>query len=461
MEKLRKSVGPVDADAERAVAACVAANPSLLDDVTDVLKADDFHDAPAKALFRTVVALEAAGRPVDPITIADEARRAQLLDLIGGRDGIDGAMQMAPGLVGSLAVYRDIVAEKSRLRRAIAAGQLICETAMLPGASGGEVVELAEETVFALNAKEAGNSLTSMADAMPRVLDEIARSRTSTLAGHSTGISELDHMTGGLQAGQLWILAARPGVGKSALALQVARTVAEQTGLTVPFLSYEMSVSELGLRLLASAMSLSMTDLRDGNLTLGAERDLGVTAEQLADLPLLIDDNPPATISGVRSQMRRLARREQIGAIVVDYLQLMEGSRRKESNRNDEVSEISRGLKRLATELGVPVIALSQLNRNVELRGGARRPQLSDLRDSGSLEQDANSILFLYRESMVNPNADASLAEIIVAKQRSGPTGSVHVSFDGPSAQFGDTSRRPAGAGMAAGGGYQGGDDPF
>lgn len=461
MAKNQNAVGPIDVDAERAVAAVVAANPALLDDVTDHLSDDSFHDPAARALFQTVLNLEAAGQPIDLITIGNEARKLNTLTLIGDTEGIDAALQMAPGHVAHLSTYRDIVVEKARLRKAIDAGRMICDAAMLPSADAYEVTELAEETVFALNAKQQSNSLIWMREAMPQVLDDITRSRASALAGHSTGLTELDKMTGGFQPGQLWIVAARPGVGKSALALQMARTVAETTGLAVPFLSYEMSVSELGLRMLAGALSLSMTDLRDGNLPAGAERDLGDAAARLSELPVLIDDNPPATIAGVRSQMRRLARRTELGAIFVDYLQLLEGSRRRDANRNEEVSEISRGLKRLSAELGVPVIALSQLNRQVEMRGGAKRPQLSDLRDSGAVEQDANVITFLYREALVNHQADPRLAEVIVAKQRSGPTGSVHVDFDGPSARFSDTSRRPLGVGAGHSPSFGGDDNPF
>ena len=212
--------------------------------------------------------------------------------------------------------------------------------------------------------------------------------------------------------------------------------------------------------MLASSLSCSVTLLRDGQLPEGLERELSVEAQKMAQLPLYIDDNPPSTISGVRSQMRRLARRNEIGAIFVDYLQLMESDRRNNANRNDEVSDITRGLKKLAAELGVPVIALSQLNRNVELRGGAKRPQLSDLRDSGAVEQDANVIMFVYRESMVNNQADPRMAELIIGKQRSGPCGSVYTNFDGASTKFSNLAA-PSVDGMNAGGGATGGAAPF
>lgn len=445
-----KGTGPVDIDAERAVACVVAANPALFDEIQDVVTADDFHDPAARALFTCVSSLENSGRPVDAITVSDEAKRLKLLTAIGGKEGVEGAFQLASGYTANLTTYVDIVVEKARLRRAISVGREICDAAMQVDAEAPDVIEVAETAVFSLNAKERSNTLLSMGEAIPKVVAELTKTRGSVLAGHSTGLDDLDRLTGGFQPGQLWVIAARPGVGKSALALQMARSVAESTGLAVPFLSYEMSVAELGTRMIASAMGVSMTDLRDGTLPSGAERELGEVAMRLSDISVLIDDNPPSTIAGVRSQMRRLARRSEVGAIFVDYLQLMEGSRRSIANRNDEVSEISRGLKRLAAELGVPVIALSQLNRNVEMRGGTKRPQLSDLRDSGAVEQDANTICFVYRESMVNHQADPTLAELIVAKQRSGPTGSVYMDFNGASARFDNTNRRPMMSGGAA-----------
>ena len=271
-------------------------------------------------------------------------------------------------------------------------------------------------------------------------------------------------MTGGLQAGQLITVAARPAMGKSAFALSLARHIAESTGLLVPFLSYEMSRSELSMRMLSTALKYDLLRLRQGDMPTDMERDLAVAAEKMALLPVLIDDNPPETIGGVRSAMRRLARRGQVGAVVIDYLQLMSGDgRHSDENRTQEVSAISRGLKRLADELECPVIACSQLNRQLENRPN-KRPQLSDLRESGSIEQDSSVVLMLYREVVYNAAADPTLAELIIAKQRNGPIGVIHLEFASECALFTDTTRRPANTSSAAApaGGYgRTSSDPF
>jgi replicative DNA helicase len=237
-------------------------------------------------------------------------------------------------------------------------------------------------------------------------------------------------------------------MGKSALAVQIARHVAETSGGYVPLLSYEMSSTEILMRMLSTSLGYDLLRLRNGDIPSGMERDMAVAAQKMAELTMFIDDNPPETIGGVRSAMRRLARRGPISAIVIDYLQLMSGeSRHASENRTQEVSEISRGLKRLATELNVPVIALSQLNRQLEQRPN-KRPSLSDLRESGSLEQDANAVLFLYREHVYNAAADAGAAELIIAKQRNGPLGTVRLRFDGSCARLTeDSSQQGFGSG--------------
>jgi replicative DNA helicase len=448
---------PGDVTAEHAVIAALLATPASFDEVTEHLAAEDFLDPACAAVYRAVLAVDAAGRPIDQITIADEMRRAKSLARIGGVERL-AELATAGGEIANLAAHVDIIAEKARLRRVIDAGRAMVGAATAPDAVGTAVTDYAETLVFDLTRDKGRSSLTPLSRAVPPVLAEIAAGRDQVVLGHSTGLEDLDALTGGLQPGQLWIVAARPGVGKSALALQMARHVAESTGAQVPFLSYEMSVPELALRLLASSLGFGMRDLRTGNIPEGMDRDIVRAGEHLASIPLLIDDNPPSTISGVRAQMRRLARRNSVGAIFVDYLQLMESGRRRDANRNDEVSDITRGLKKLAAELQVPIVALSQLNRNVELRGGAKRPQLSDLRDSGAVEQDANVVLFVYRESTVNPHGDPTMSELIVGKQRSGPTGVVYTEFDSECTRFRTTTRRPMGG---SGGGMARGSNPF
>jgi replicative DNA helicase len=409
-----------DVQAEEAIVAALLATPAAYDDVVEIVAADDFLDPRCAAVFRAITAVEAAGKPIDRITVADELKRQRQLTKVGGVEGLE-SFAAAGGDVAHVAAHVAIVADKAKLRRTIEAGQQMCAAALHPAADAGAVVDEAEALVFNLSRDRSRSSLTPMAKAVPELLAELARGHNGELLGCSTGFPELDRLTGGFQPGQLILVAARPGVGKSALALQMARHISETTGMAVPFLSYEMSVSELTVRLLGGALRCDITELRNGNIPGDMERDLAVAAERLASVPLLIDDNPPTTISGVRSSMRRLARRTQIAAVFIDYLQLIDsGGGARDATRNDVVSEITRGAKRLAVELGVPVIGLSQLSRAVTQRGG--KPRLSDLRDSGSLEQDANVVMFVVRD-IESPHADPTRASLLLAKQRSGVAG--------------------------------------
>lgn len=425
-----------DEAAERAVIAALLTSPNSYDDVAEKLTSGDFVTPAHAAVFDAVIAVEAAGKPIDVITVTDELRRRRALKRAGGADNVADLAQ-AGGELAHLSAHIAIIEEKSLLRRTIAAGQQMCAAALAPDTTADKVVDEAETAVFALQRNRNETSLTPMAQAIPDLLAELAKGRSGQMLGHSTGIEGLDRVTGGLQPGQLILLAARPGVGKSALALQMARHIAETTGLSVPFLSYEMATNELTLRLLGGALRCDITRLRAGDIPPEMERDIAVAAERLAGVPLLIDDNPPATIAGVRSAMRSLARRADLGAVFIDYLQLVDGDESvRGANRNDVVSSITRGAKRLAVELGVPVIGLSQLNRAVTERGG--KPRLSDLRESGSLEQDANVVGFVIRD-LESVNADPTRAELLIAKQRSGPAGvSIPLTFHPQSTTFTD-----------------------
>jgi replicative DNA helicase len=452
---------PVDADAERAVIAAALISPAAFDDIAGMLSPGDFGDAKCAAVWGAMLTLEASGRPIDAVTVTDELRRARMLQRAGGEETIVALAQTAGDIVNVMA-HVEIVANKALMRRVVDAGRTMATAAVAPYADAKDVVAIAEEQVFGITNSKSRSHVVTMTEAVPKLLAEIAKGRQQLLLGHSTGFSELDRLTGGFQPGQLIIVAARPGAGKSSFALQLARHIAETTGMLVPFLSYEMSQDELLFRMLASALEYDMSKLRAGDLAPGLDREMGIQAERMAALQLLIDDNPPAAISGVRSHLRRMARRGQIGAIVIDYLQLMDGDRRsRDANRAEEVSEVTRGLKRLATELGVPVIALSQLNRQLEQRPN-KRPQLSDLRDSGSLEQDASLVLFIYRDSLYNSAADPRSAELIVGKQRNGASGlSIPLEFRGSSTKFvsaGQAFTTPSGG---SGGGNGGSSRPF
>jgi replicative DNA helicase len=431
---------PVDVDAEEGVIAAAITSPESYYDIRDRLRIEDFGTEAHRAIYTAMRDLEHAGRPIDCITVVDELRRNKNLTRAGGAENVQ-RIARAGVDANNLGAWTDIVAEKGLLRRLLDAGRSIAGGAQKPDADAAGELEAAEQTVFDLGAKQQAGNLISMPQAVASTMKELAKVRTQLLLGHSTGLRDLDRITGGLQPGQLFIIAARPGVGKSAFALQIARHVAESTGLLVPFLSYEMSANEITMRMFATALSYDLHKLRQGELISGMERDLAVAGEKIASLPIMIDDNPPPSIGAVRSAMRRLARRGEVGAVFVDYLQLMEGEgRMRETNRVQEIAQISRGLKRLASELQVPIVALSQLNRGLEGRPN-KRPMLSDLRESGSLEQDASVVAFLYRDSVYNPVADPTLAECIIAKQRNGPSGTVFFNYNQTCAKFETTDR--------------------
>jgi replicative DNA helicase len=438
---------PTDKDAEAHILAALLTTPEVFADVSELLVAEDFGVLAHSLIYDAIMACDIAGKPVDVITVADELRRAKHLTKAGGLDYL-AALAGLTDVSAHVSAHADIVRDKSLLRRLVMAGRVVSSSAMEPGIDAMDALEKAESEIFVLGAQRTKSTLTPMPQAVAETLAELAKVKSQILLGHPTGFIDLDRLTGGFQGGQLITLAARPAMGKSAFALQLATHIASATGLMVPFISYEMSLTELTMRVLAVQMNYDLHKLRQGDIPSGMERDLAVTAERIAELPMFIDDNPPGTIAGVRSSMRRLARRGQIGAIFVDYLQLMEGDRRsKEVNRTQEVSDISRGLKRLASELDVPIIALSQLNRQLEQRPN-KRPMLSDLRESGSIEQDSSLVMFIHREHVYDANADPQGAECIIAKQRNGPAGpgtTVKLRWHGPSASFRGVDRNEFG----------------
>jgi replicative DNA helicase len=432
-------------EAEVSVISALLTTPELFLDITAVLSAEDFAIVAHQDIYRAAVQCDATGQPVDAITVADALKRVKRLNKVGGQKALDAFVNNTSEVINILA-HANIVLDKSKLRRLLAAGKNIATAATSPDAVATVVLESAEEQIFELGRERTHSSMLEMAQAVPQMLDSLAKARACSLVGHSSGIEGLDKLTGGFQGGQLIILAARPAMGKSALGVQIARHIAETTGTYVPLLSYEMSVTEITTRMLATATGYDLLKLKSGSIPENMSHNMAQAAQKMAELTMLIDDNPPSTIGGVRSAMRRLARRGEVGAIVIDYLQLMSGENKFYSeNRNQEVSEISRGLKRLATELNVPIIALSQLNRQLEQRQ-EKRPGLSDLRESGSLEQDANAVLFLFREHVYNTTVPADRAELIVAKQRNGPLGTIHLSFNGACAKFTENINRGAAA---------------
>lgn len=453
-----EALNPIEMEAEQSVLAAVLTSPKVFDDICDQLAAPDFGAPVHEAIWAAIVACDASGRPFDPITVADEMRRAGTLGNRG--DYLKGLLAL-PVTIENLDAHVEIVLDRALRRRMVSAARTIGGAALNPQNDASVALDIAEQQVFELGQRQSASSLAPMAQVIAKTQAEMARARSAKIVGRSTGITELDEVTGGLRGGQFIIIAARPAMGKSILALQIAAHIAAVEDLPVPFFSYEMQHEELGIRLMASHTGVSMNELNRGHIPTGDGMDRVFANEvaKLSGLRLLIDDRPPPTVSGLRSEIRRLARRGPLGAVVVDYLQLLDGDAGKRSeNRTQEVAFISRTLKMLAVELDVPVIAVSQLSRQSESRPN-KRPMLNDLRESGSLEQDANLVMALYREWVYDRTQDETHAELLLLKNRQGPLAEIAIDFEGPCARFRNTDREvdrsfaAAPAGPPAGGG--------
>ncbi|HEX9505443.1 MAG TPA: replicative DNA helicase [Acidimicrobiia bacterium] len=399
----------------------------------------DFYKPSHGHIFEAVQSLHGQGEPADPVTVAEELRRADLLDGIGGRAALLQIQANTPASANA-GHYARIVNELALLRRLIGVAGDIAEMGYDNSDDVTETLDRAEALVFEVAERRVSDSMVGIRDALQETLDDL-ESRygdDSDLVGVPTGFDEIDKKLHGLQRSNLIILAARPGMGKTSLALGMARNVATQSGRPVVFFSMEMGTLELTKRLLSMEARVDATRLWTAKLS---EPDWGKISHavgRLAEAQLHIDDNPHCTVMEMRAKARRLrARFGDLALVVVDYIQLMTptGGRRAE-NRQVEVSEISRGLKILARELECPVIALSQLNRQLEYRQD-KRPMLADLRESGGLEQDADVVAFIYRDEVYNPDSDdRGKAEIIIAKHRNGPTGKAELAFLPQRAEF-------------------------
>jgi len=392
--------------------------------------AADFYKPAHGHIFDAIWSLYEQGEPVDPVTVAEELRRSNLLEPLGGK-GTLLSIQAATPASANAGHYAKIVSELALLRRLITVSGEIAESAYSQPDDVTETVDRAEAMVFDVAEKRISESLVKLFDSVTATVDQLETlyGEDDTLTGVPTGFTDLDSILLGLQPSNLVIVAARPGQGKTAFALGAAANVAMVSRRPVVFFSMEMGSVELTKRMLASEARVEGRKLQTGNLNDADWSRLNPAISHLGDAPLFIDDNPHCTVMEMRAKARRLkARHGDLGLVVVDYLQLMSSPRRAE-NRQVEVSELSRGLKILARELDCPVVALSQLNRQLEYRND-KRPMLADLRESGSIEQDADVVLFLYRDEAYNPDSDQrGVVELIVAKHRNGPTGMARVAF--------------------------------
>ncbi|MGH2687135.1 MAG: replicative DNA helicase [Actinomycetota bacterium] len=391
---------------------------------------DDFYKPAHGHIYDAVMTLYGAGEPADPVTVADELRRADLLEAIGGPVVLV-SLQAGTPATSNAARYARIVEEHALLRRLIGVAGEIAEMGYHLPDDVTKAIDRAESMVFEVAQRRVTDTMSPLRDLLSESLDRLERlyERGDAITGTPTGFADLDELTSGLQPSSLVIVGARPGAGKTSFALGVAGHAALEANRPVLFFSLEMSQLELTQRVLASEARVDSRGLRNGKLKDTDWQKISHAVGRLAEAQLWIDDNPNLTVMEIRAKARRLKSRVgDLGLVVVDYLQLMSG-RSNAENRQVEVSEISRGLKILARELECPVIALSQLSRALEMRAD-KRPMLADLRESGSLEQDADVVMFIYRDELYNPESpDRGTAEILVAKHRNGPTGLIRLAF--------------------------------
>ncbi len=432
-------VPPHSLEAEQAVLGGLMLVSEAWDKIADKITEQDFHRRDHQLIFRAIGELAEKGRPCDAVTLGEWFESQRLSEQVGGTRYIIELANSTPS-AANIAAYADIVREKSVLRQLIDAGTEITSDAFQPeGRSPRELVEIAEQRVFRI--AEAGargrQGFVSMRSAVKDAFEQLRQraESKSPITGMPTGFTDLDHRTAGWQAGDLVIVAARPSMGKTALALNMAEYAALKTGKAAAVFSMEMSASQLAFRLISSLGRINQQHLRTGDLADEEWPRVTSAITLLAESKIFIDDTPSLSPLELRSRARRLKREHDLGIIVIDYLQLMQVPGNKE-NRATEISEISRSLKALAKELSVPVIALSQLNRSLEQRTD-KRPVMADLRESGAIEQDADVIVFIYRDEYYNPDSpDKGLAEIIIGKQRNGPTGMVKLAFLGQYTRF-------------------------
>lgn len=423
-------VPPHNLDAEMSLLGAILIDEETLAEVSDKLHANDFYDKRHVMIFAAMLRLYEKHRPVDLLTLSDELRRKDELDSVGGSSYLTEITNYVPTAAHAEA-YAEIIAQSAVRRRLIKASSDIAELGFNEDNSTQEILERAEAELFSVSDASLKQDLVSLEQILTESFDrmeELHKDR-GKLRGVRTGWRDLDNLTAGLQRSDLLILAARPAMGKTTLVTNLAYNVATKENQAVLFFSLEMSKEQLVDRMLADAAGVDAWNIRTGNLSDDDFEKLSHAMGEMAEAPIFIDDTPGLTVLEMRTKARRQAHTHPLGLIIIDYLQLMQGSGRSDGNRVQEVSEISRGLKLIARELNVPVIALSQLSRTVEQRS-PQVPQLSDLRESGSIEQDADIVAFIYREAYYNPETDRqNITDLILAKHRNGPTGKVELYF--------------------------------
>ncbi len=436
-------VPPHSIEAEQSVLGGLLLDNGAADRISDFLSPDHFYSDAHRLLYNAIMQLIADNKPADVVTVAEALGSLNKLDYVGGMSYLGALVENVP-TAANIRRYAEIVHERAILRSLAAAGGEIAESAFHPlGRSVRQILDQAETRVFEIaeHGARGQQGFQEIRPLLTQVVERIEflynRDNPSDVTGIATGFTDLDRLTSGLQEGDLIVIAGRPSMGKTSLALNIAEHVALVLKMPVAIFSMEMGATQLAMRLMGSVGRLDQQKIRTGRLSNDDWERLSSALGKLNDAPIHIDETPAMNALEVRARSRRLARQYggKLGAIVVDYLQLMQAVSDGE-NRATEISEISRSMKALAKELKVPVLALSQLNRSLEQRPN-KRPVMSDLRESGAIEQDADVILFIYRDEVYNPDTqDKGVAEIIIGKQRNGPIGMVRLAFLGENTRF-------------------------
>ncbi|HOJ79439.1 MAG TPA: replicative DNA helicase [Clostridiales bacterium] len=422
-------VPPHNIEAEQAVLGCMLLDSDVIPTVTELIRSSDFYREDHREICEAIIDIVEKAGPVDIITVAEQLQQRGTLEKVGGIDYLASITSAVP-TTANARHYAKIVEEKSLLRKLIKASQEIAGMSYEGAEEAEFVLDKAEKTIFDIIERRSTQGFTHIKDVLLETfnrLEELYNSK-SPITGVPTGFTDLDMKTAGLQNSDLILIAARPGMGKTAMALNIAQYAAVQKHVPVALFNLEMSKDQLVNRMLCSEVMVDSHKMRTGKLDDEDWKKIAKALGPLSEAPIYIDDTPGLTVMDIRAKCRRLKLEKKLGLVVIDYLQLMRG-RGKSENRQQEVSEISRSLKILAKELNVPVVTMSQLSRGPESRTD-HRPMLSDLRESGAIEQDADIVMFLYRDDYYNPDSEKkNIAEVIIAKHRNGSTGTVYLKW--------------------------------
>ena len=434
---------PQDLAAEQSVLGGMMLSKDAIADVVEVLRPGDFYRPAHQSVYDCVLDLYSRGEPADAVTVSAELERRGELRRVGGAPYLHTLIATVP-TAANAGFYAEIVAEKAILRRLVEAGTRIVQLgyAGADGADVNEVVDRAQSSIYEVTERRMSEDYVALEELLQPTMDEIdaIASRGGSSLGVPTGFEDLDAVTNGLHPGQMVIVAARPGIGKSTLGLDFTRSCSVKHGMTSVIFSLEMSRTEIVMRMLSAEARIRLADMRGGRMTDDDWTRLARRMSEVSEAPLFVDDSPNMTMMEIRAKARRLKQRHDLKLIVVDYMQLMTSGKRVES-RQQEVSEFSRQLKLLAKELEVPVVAISQLNRGPEQRTD-KRPMLSDLRESGSLEQDADMVILIHRpDAWERDDPRAGEADLILAKHRAGPTATVTVAHQLHYSRFADLAQ--------------------